>query len=206
MLLVLVRSRPGNHAAEQPIAAASWPCVAGSASTIASSSADAVARSLSPLGVVPRRVGAVGGVTHAVDGRRAPAPAGSPTWASGSPTRSGRGCRTRRGTRSKPAANSAEPGSSRDSAHIAWLGSAESTSPIPAMIGMIRSGRPTAVATALMTPTGTVAMYVVNRWWANILRCSGSISQEPIPQLLDRSAPRDRAGRRAAPSCRLDRR
>ncbi len=43
-------------------------------------------------------------------------------------------------------------------AHIAWLGSAESTSPMPAMMGMIRSGRPTAVATALIAPSGTDAM------------------------------------------------
>ena len=65
---------------------------------------------------------------------------------------------------SKALANSAESGSSRDSAHMAWLGAAESTSPIPEMIGMIRSGRPTAVATPVITPSGTVAMYVVNRW------------------------------------------
>ncbi len=45
MLLVLVRSRPGNQAAEQAMAAANWPCVAGSPSTIASSSALAAARS-----------------------------------------------------------------------------------------------------------------------------------------------------------------
>jgi len=41
------------------------------------------------------------------------------------------------------------------------LGSAESTSPNPEMRGMIRSGRPTAVAIAEIIPTGTVAMYVV---------------------------------------------
>ena len=44
MQLVLVRSRPGSHAFEQAMAAASWPCTAGSPATIASSSAVAASR------------------------------------------------------------------------------------------------------------------------------------------------------------------
>ena len=74
-------------------------------------------------------------------GRSPPAraPAASPTSANGSPTRSGRGCRTRTGTRRSPRRTRRSAGSSRDSAHIAWLGSAESTSPTPAMMGMMRS-------------------------------------------------------------------
>ena len=65
---------------------------------------------------------------------------------------------------------------------------------MPAMMGMIRSGRPTAVATPLMTPTGTVAMYVVNRCWANMRRWMGTSLQEPLPQLLVATSTRGRAG------------
>ena len=46
----------------------------------------------------------------------------------------------------------------RPSSHRAIDGAAESTSPTPAISTMRRSGRPTAVLTPWMMPSGTVAM------------------------------------------------
>jgi hypothetical protein len=65
MLLVLVRSRPGQpRGFEHPMAAANWPCVAGSPSTIASSSADAASRSAGSLGVLASTGSALSGDTR----------------------------------------------------------------------------------------------------------------------------------------------
>ena len=147
MLLVLVRSRPGSHAFEQRSprradrgsrgrprrspaarlppprarrACSAW-CSAGSAPGGASRMRSMAARASAG------RVSHVGERTSHSFGPRLPK-----SWMN----------------RSKAAANSTDVGSSRDNAHIAWLGSAESTEPRPAMIGMIRSGRPTAVGDA----------------------------------------------------------
>ena len=46
------------------------------------------------------------------------------------------------------------------------------------MSRIMSAGSPTAAAIAVMMPTGTVAMYVVKRWWANRSRKWASMQRE----------------------------
>ena len=58
----------------------------------------------------------------------------------------------RRTNAAKPAVNSGDDAGSRESSHIAWLGAAESTSPMPVISVSAREGSSSAWATAASTP------------------------------------------------------
>ena len=218
MLFVFERSRPGSHACDDVMAAASWPCVAGSASTMASSSADATSRwsarrTFCAFGSIPAGAtrmrsmadnASSGRVSH--DGDRAShsfGPRLPNSWrkasnsflnatASAEPlvdSLASTSCTSP----SKIDVNSGDALTLRPIAHIAMLGAAESTSPMPEMMVIIRSGRPTAFATAVMMPTGRVARNDVKMCSPNSGRCSTTSSSKRAHSA--RSSSDDRSGR-----------
>ena len=200
MLLVLVRSRPGSQAAEQRdrrgelavrrrvagddrqqlrgrVAAARPDCANCRAGSAPSRAPGACGRS--PRERAPACVSHVGErVSHSL-GPRLP----------NSNTNSSKRRGELRGVPDRAATAPTSRGSAPPSRHRRC----------PTRIGMIRSGRPTAVATPLITPTGTVAMYVVKMCWANSLRWIGSMLADSAPTVA-RSVSDDEVGTRRARS------